>query len=620
MAASAPGGGHLTVRAMTTPPNPRPTEPSGRPGPWWGRPAPRWAWYVVAAAALVGLFAGPLLSPPGPRPVSFSQIEYDITHHRAVKASLDNNSWSVTLTLKGGQRVTSGFPQYYSSTLTAQLLRADVPTSAVPLSTAPWWRPLVQTLATMVVLLGGGYLLISKQGAGFKRLSEGRGEVADVPATRFTDVAGADEAVAELAELVDFLRVPERFEATGARIPRGILLVGPPGTGKTLMARAVAGEAGVAFYALSGSDFIETFVGVGASRVRNVFAKARKKGRAIIFIDEIDAVGKARVNGGNGATEERENTLNQLLVEMDGFSASGVIVLAATNRPDVLDSALTRAGRFDRRIPVTLPDRAGRAKILALVAARRPLDPGVDLEALARRTSGLSGADLDYLMNEAALEAARHERSRIAQADLDAAVETVHMGRARLSAVVTDRDREITAWHEAGHTVAALISPHVPDPVSVTIIPRGPAGGVTWMDGTDDQFMTRTRAHEQLAVLLAGRCAERILLAGDFTQGAASDLAVATRLATEMVTRYGMTDAGLAVLDVERSGPGVQRELLEAVNELLTAAQTRATAILDEHRDLLGTVAAALLDRETITSAELAQLAPRAPSSDVVTP
>ena len=337
-------------------------------------------------------------------------------------------------------------------------------------------------------------------------------------------------------------------------MPRGFLLVGPPGTGKTLLARAVAGEAGVPFYSAAGSDFSEMFVGVGAARVRDLFAKAKKTG-GIVFLDEIDSVGRAR-NGnapGGGANDERESTLNALLVEMDGFSKeNNVVIVAATNRPDILDPALTRAGRFDRQVTVAPPDRRGRTRLLDLYAKDRSMGPDVDFVALARRTPGLTGADICNLVNQAALEAARGKRGVINSGDFDEALATVVMGRARKSAIVTDRDREVTAWHEAGHTVAALVLPDANDPVQVTIVPRGPAGGVTWMGGDDNSFLTRSQARAQLVVALGGRAAEELLLDGDFTQGASGDLQSATGLATQMVTKWGMSNMGLVAMDTDR--------------------------------------------------------------------
>ena len=576
---------------------------------------------LVAAALLAALLLALWLSFPsaGPayRSIPYSTLIHDVTAGRVTHATLDDNSWEVRATLRGGAHVVSGFPPNGGEKLTALLVRHHVDTSVTALTSESLGARLAATMVPLLVILGGAWWLISRQGAGVRKFTQGRDRAVEVPVTRFSDVAGEDEAVAELAELVEFLRDPSRFERAGARVPHGILLVGPPGTGKTLLARAVAGEAGVPFYALAGSDFVETFVGVGASRVRAVFARARKAGRAIVFIDEIDAVGKARVQGGFGMTEEREQTLNQLLVEMDGFSQTGIIVLAATNRPDVLDAALTRAGRFDRRIQVPRPDRRGREAILTLVTRSRRLAPSVDLAAVARRTAGLSGADLDYLVNEAALESARRGDEAITPVDFDRAIETQNLGRARTSALVTERDREITAWHEAGHTVVALASPHLPDPVGVSIIPRGEAGGATWLEDTDDHFVTETAFAEQLAVLAGGRAGEHLLLKGEHTQGAASDLLVATRLATQMVTRFGMAPPGTGF------GPAVVESALEGdvglavraeVNQLLERAAARAAVALRHHEDLLARVAQRLIEDDTLDAAQIAELRASDPS------
>jgi cell division protease FtsH len=410
-------------------------------------------------------------------------------------------------------------------------------------------------------------------------------------------------------EVVDLLRHPDRFTSAGANAPKGVLLAGPPGTGKTLLARALAGEAGVPFFALSGSDFVETFVGVGAGRVRKVFDRAKAKGQAIIFIDEIDAIGKARGSGpANGASEERENTLNQLLVEMDGFAGSGVIVLGATNRHDVLDPALTRPGRFDRTVHVGLPDRVGRTRILEVHTASRTLADDVDLVGLARRTPGMSGAELEQLVNQAALEAARAASPAITAGHLDTALAITVLGRERRSAVITDRDRLITAHHEAGHALAALVLVHAEDPVSVTIVPRGGAGGVTWMGGNDHAYLTRREAVARLVVSMAGRAAEERLLDGDFTHGAAGDFSSATRLATQMVTEYGMSDLGVAAVNTDRMWGEEAAAVAAEVRRLLDDALRDARDLVRANADLLDRVVAELLVDETLSLADLRRL------------
>ena len=433
-------------------------------------------------------------------------------------------------------------------------------------------------------------------------------EPATVPETRFSDVAGCDEAKAELLELVMFLKEPERFTRTGATAPKGALLTGPPGTGKTLLARAVAGESGVPMFTAAGSDFVEKYVGVGAQRIRALFAAARKHERAIIFIDEVDAVARRRGGDGEIAHIESETTLIALLSEMDGFHTSNVIVIAATNRADMLDPAITRPGRLDRKVEVPNPDRRGREQILAVHTIGKPIADGVDFTALARRTPGFSGAQLGALVNEACVDAVRRDLAEVTAECFEHAVATIAMGRARTSALVTDHDREVTAWHESGHTVAAYLQEQADDPVQVTIIPRGPAGGVTWMSGNDDQFLPRRKAHAQLVTALAGRAAEEILLDGEFTQGAAGDLQSATELATSMATRYGMTRLGY---QVRRKGSGPAQDVSDVVEELLGEAHTAATKLLGDHRAFLGAVAAELLAEETLALADVHQIATR---------
>ncbi len=440
--------------------------------------------------------------------------------------------------------------------------------------------------------------------------------VADVPTTTFDDVAGAPEAVEDLREIVDFLTSPERFERVGATRPKGALLVGPPGTGKTLLARAVAGEAKVPFFSVSGSDFMEMFVGVGAKRVRELFGRARKAKRAIIFIDEIDAVAKRRGGStGDMADAEHDRTLVALLNEMDGFTASGVVVLAATNRPDVLDPAILRPGRLDRRIEVPRPDRRGREMILLTHAKSRPLDSGVDLALLARRTGGLSGADLKNLVNEASIHAARAGASTVSKDDFEAALMTVIMGRARTSAVVSEQDRTVTAWHEAGHAVAAYMQEAADPPVSVSIIPRGAAGGVTAMSEGDNNFLQRSTAAARLVSALGGRAAEEGLLGGDFTQGAHGDLSAATALATDLVTRYGMTSLGLMVR--EKPAAGLRDAAVEtAVENLLGRARDEALRLLQANAAFVELVANELLEEDTIDHLVLDRLYEAAGSPD----
>ena len=503
----------------------------------------------------------------------------------------------------------------------ATLTVGNTPTVVAAIDSAPSWLNdiliglLIGGLAVIVIARhnrrqdpvsdGSNQMLRSRRSPATKAKAEG---AVNVPDTRFDDVAGCDEAVADLAEFVEFLKTPERFSAVGATLPKGALLCGPPGTGKTLLARAVAGEAGVPFFAASGADFTEIYVGVGPKRVRELFAKARAAGRAIIFIDEIDAIARQRSNSASGGDSERESTLIALLNEMDGFHDSEVIVLAATNRPDILDPAITRPGRLDRRVEVPLPDRRGREKILAVHSASRPLATDVDLVAMARRTSGMSGAELSQIVNEAAIEAARSSAVEVSSAHFDAAIATVAMGRARTSALVTEQDRLVTAWHEAGHTVCAYVQDAADKPVSVSIIPRGPAGGVTWMAEGDDLFLQRSKASARMVTALGGRAAEELLLGDDFTQGAYGDLTTATNLAMAMATRYGMTNLGLMVRDPNVLGSSANVGVTEVVEGLLTDALDTARNLLQEHQAFMAGLVEELLDNDTLDAADIERI------------
>ena len=429
-----------------------------------------------------------------------------------------------------------------------------------------------------------------------------------IPEVTFKDVAGCQEAIEDLKELADFLKDPEKFHKLGAKVPKGAILSGPPGTGKTLLARAVAGEAGCAFFSAAGSDFVEMYVGVGASRVRQLFAKAKSEKKAIIFIDEIDAVAKIRGNSVNSGNDEREGTLNALLHELDGFEKSNVILLAATNRVELLDPAILRPGRLDRKISVPNPDRKGREDILKIHMKNKPIDKDVDVELIARRTPGMSGAELASIVNEAAIEAARRNIEEIDSSCFSDAIALVAMGRARKSAVVTEKDKLITAWHEAGHTICALLHPDAPDPVSVSITPRGHAGGITWMSGSDDLYLQRKQAAAQLVVAMGGRAAEEILLDGEFTQGPSSDLHRATELAKMMVNNYGMTRRGLMVRDSDSNSH-------EVVEELLINALADARSLLNKNIKLVEMMVNELLLNQTLDSKEILEIRDKSKNS-----
>ena len=490
------------------------------------------------------------------------------------------------------------------------------------------WVSMLPMLIITVVVMGAFYYFVYAQGGGGKAMNVGRAKVKDQAdqgrKATFADVAGADEEKEELAEIVEFLKNQQRFNTLGARIPHGVLLVGPPGTGKTLLARACAGEAGVPFYSISGSDFVEMYVGVGASRVRDLFEKAKKTAPCIVFIDEIDAVGRQRGTGLGGGHDEREQTLNQLLVEMDGFAANeGVIVIAATNRADILDKALLRPGRFDRQVYVGLPDIKGREEILRVHTRNKPLGPDVVLNTIAKSTAGFTGADLENLVNEAALLAAKRGRKAITEQDIEEASIKVIAGPEKRSRVVTDKDKRITAYHEAGHAIVSYFC-KTADPVhEISIIPRGMAAGYTLNLPEDDRsHLTKAKMSEQIVVLLGGRVAEKLVL-DDVSTGASNDLERATDTARSIVTRYGFSERlGPVVYGSDphetflgrdfSSGRGyseqVAAEIDGEIRDMLDEAYETARRILSEHMQQLHTVAGALIEREKLTGAEFQTL------------
>ena len=447
----------------------------------------------------------------------------------------------------GGEPKEFEYPYTSLTDVAGQLNEANIPFEVDPPNNG-FWFTLIGTLAPILLIILFFILFMSSmQGGGNRVMSFGKSRARrmtkDSPKVTFADVAGAEEAVQELTEIKEFLEAPQKFQKLGARIPKGALLVGPPGTGKTLLARAVAGEAGVPFFSISGSDFVEMFVGVGASRVRDLFEQAKQNSPCIIFMDEIDAVGRQRGAGLGGGHDEREQTLNQLLVEMDGFdSKSGIIMLAATNRPDILDPALLRPGRFDRQIVVDRPDLPGREKILKVHTRGKPLGPDVDVGTLARGTPGFTGADLANLVNEAALLAARHNKDQIDMIEMEEAVDRVIAGPERKTRLISEKEKEITAYHEAGHAIVGALQPEA-DPVhKISIIPRGQALGVTMSLPTEDRFMmSRGQLMAQLAMMLGGRAAERVVF-DEITTGASNDLERVTQTARQMVTRFGMSE------------------------------------------------------------------------------
>ncbi len=487
------------------------------------------------------------------------------------------------------------------------------------------WISLLTSLLPMVLFMGFILYLSRKQQVGMGQVmsfakSRARAVAERKPAVTFADVAGEEEAKLELQEVVEFLKAPEQFDQIGARIPKGVLLVGPPGTGKTLLARAVAGEAGVVFLHLSGSEFVEMFVGVGAARVRDLFAQAKKAAPCIVFVDEIDAIGRHRGAGLGGGNDEREQTLNQILVEMDGFEPNaGVVVLAATNRPDVLDPALLRPGRFDRQVVVDLPDLQGRIAILKVHARGKPLANDVNLESIARQTPGFSGADLANLLNEGALLAARRKSRQISMTDIETATERVTLGPERRGRIVTDQEKTVTAYHEGGHAVVARMLPHA-DPVhKITIVGRGRAGGYTQLLPAEERHLwSKSRFLDALVWILAGQAAEELVF-GEATTGASNDLERATGIARDMVTRYGMSEVlgplalgrregliflGKDMTERQEYSEETARQIDHEVRRLVEEAKVRAREILTETRAVLDRVAKALIERETLDSAE----------------
>ena len=527
--------------------------------------------------------------------------------------------------LADGSEFVASYPAEFADELTARLQEADVSYEALPQKPSEFLSLLYYVLP--VLLLAGLFLWMMNraQGGGGRVMQFGRSRhkqvTKDQPKTTFKDVAGVDEAIEELQEVKDYLQHPSKFQAMGAKIPRGVLLFGPPGTGKTLLARAVAGEAGVPFYSISGSDFVEMFVGVGAARVRDLFEQAKASAPAIVFVDEIDAVGRHRGAGLGGGHDEREQTLNQLLVEMDGFDQrSTVILMAATNRPDILDPALLRPGRFDRQIVIDRPDLEGRKAILAVHAKGKPLEPEVDLAILARRTPGFTGADLANVINEAALLAARRSKKGITMKEIEEAVDRVMAGPERKSRVMSEEERRLIAYHEGGHALVAHVLPNTDEVHKITVIPRGRALGYTLTLPEQDRFMmTREQLRDELAMLMGGRVAEEIV-AGDVSTGAGNDIERATKMARAMVTEHGMSDViGPRTLGQKQGevflgrdwastpdySDAVAFEIDQEVRRLIDEAHDVALDILTVNRSKLDELAALLLDKETLEREEV---------------
>ena len=587
-----------------------------------------WVLLILMFVAIYNLVA----ESDQPRSVPFSQFMNDVQSQKVERVEIRplENSGEYTYWLKTAageaqakRKVSIGI---VGEQINKELLEHKVSIKYLPEDQNGLWTSILVTWLPMVFLILIFFFFMRQlQASGGKAMSFGKSRARLLNESQnkvtFADVAGIDEAKDDCEEIIAFLKDPKKFQRLGGRIPKGVLLMGAPGTGKTLLAKAIAGEAGVPFFSISGSDFVEMFVGVGASRVRDLFEQGKKHAPCIIFIDEIDAVGRHRGSGLGGGHDEREQTLNQLLVEMDGFeSTEGVIIIAATNRPDVLDPAILRPGRFDRRIVVPRPDLKGRTGILAVHTRKVPIDGDVDLDIIARGTPGFSGADLENLVNEAALLAARQDKDVVSMGDIEMAKDKVLMGSERRSMVISEKEKRTTAWHEAGHTLVAWLLPNH-DPIhKVTIIPRGPALGVTMsLPEEDRQSYSREWVLDRIAMALGGRVAEELVF-GQLTTGASDDFRKATQLARSMITEWGMSDkmGPMAYGDREESGflfgsssrnrdysESTANEIDVETREVLQSQYNRARSLLAGHREKLDAIAEALLERETLDRDEL---------------
>ena len=584
------------------------------------------ALYVLLIVIGVSMFQT-FIKPSDPyTEFTYSDFMSQVQNEKVDSVTMTNDA--IVGVLKDGTKFATYAPKNDTELLPA-LMDKKVNIKAQPPEQPSWWMSLLSSLLPILILVGVWFWIMNQtQGGGGRVMSFGKSRAkmtgeGQVHVT-FADVAGEDEAKEELAEVVDFLRSPSKYTAIGAKIPKGVLLVGPPGTGKTLLAKAVAGEAKVPFFSISGSDFVEMFVGVGASRVRDLFAQAKKNAPCIVFIDEIDAVGRQRGSGLGGGHDEREQTLNQLLVEMDGFGANeGIITLAATNRPDILDPALLRPGRFDRRVIVGRPDLRGRIAILKVHAKNKPLEPDVDLDIIAKKVPGFTGADLANLLNEAALLAAREKRTAISMKDLEEASEKVSYGPERRSHKVSDDERKLTAYHESGHAIMATVLPAA-DPVhKVTIIPRGQAGGYTMMLPHEERsFITKSHLLAQLRVALGGRCAEQIIF-NEISSGASGDLQQVTGILRKMIMEWGMSDRlgpmifgehqeqiflGKQLGSERNYGETVATIIDEEMHKYLNEAYEDTMRTLNENIEVLHAMAKALLEVETIDHKQVENL------------
>lgn len=581
--------------------------------------------YVLVIAALATAVDSFMGQSSTKSELSYTGFIQQVQQKKIDKITITNNH-DIVGTMKNGTEFKTYAPT--DDSLIPTLNNNGVEITAKPADSPSWWMTLLTSIVPMVILIAVWFFIMQQsQGGGGKMMNFGKSRAKmmdDAVKVNFQDVAGQEEAKEELEEIVEFLKNPDKFTKMGAKIPKGVLLAGPPGTGKTLLAKAVAGEAGVPFFTISGSDFVEMFVGVGASRVRDLFQQAKKNAPCIIFIDEIDAVGRQRGTGLGGGHDEREQTLNQLLVEMDGFDASeGIITIAATNRPDILDPALLRPGRFDRQVMVGRPDLRGREAILQVHAKNKPLADDVDLKTIAKKVPGFTGADLANLLNEAALLAARQNKTIITMDDLEEASEKVSMGPERRSHIVTEKERRLTAFHESGHAIVGHLLPDC-DPVhKVTIVPRGYAGGYTMSLPEEEQnYETKKQMLAHIRMALGGRVAEALTLK-DISSGASGDLQTVTKIARNMVTRYGMSDElGPIVFGEQREQVFLGRDLghernysestaeqIDAeVHRIVTEAYDDVVKLLSENMDFLHNMAEALLEYETIDHEDVVSL------------
>ena len=570
---------------------------------------------------------------------TFGNLLQQLDNKQVQKLTLNQKSNSAEVTLVNGQKYTVGYTNGYSKTLIDEA-KTDVPAAGLNVDTnssSIWLSLLTYLLPVVILIVFWLFLMNQVQGGGSKVMSFGKSRAkrmsVDSPKITFRDVAGVDEAVEELHEIKEFLENPKKFQALGARIPKGVLLYGPPGTGKTLLARAVAGEAGVPFFSISGSDFVEMFVGVGASRVRDLFEQAKQNSPCIIFMDEIDAVGRHRGAGMGGGHDEREQTLNQLLVEMDGFEMKdNIILIAATNRPDILDPALLRPGRFDRQIVVDRPDRAGRKKILDVHTRGKPLAREIDVDVLAGQTPGFTGADLSNLVNEAALLAARNGKREITQVELEEGIMRVIAGPEKKTRVMSHKERRVTAYHEMGHAIVGHYLPHS-DPIhKISVISRGQALGYTISLPGEDKFLTtRAELQDTMAMTLGGRAAEEICF-DEITTGASNDIEKVTATAKQMVMRFGMSDKlGPRVFGHDHSQPflgrefssepdysdEIAREIDDEIRRIIETAHVQAKEILSQRRESLTKLSEILLKRETIEKEQFERLLDGATEAEV---